>query len=86
MSEGTPWVEITGEPALVAQLECALQDALANRRRRYRVNVTSVGRLGEVLVAIDTRKGRLPVILGHEDLEPGYVRGVVRELVERFAL
>jgi hypothetical protein len=42
--------------------------------------------VGEVLIAIDGRRGHLPLILGQEDLEPGYVRGVVRELVERFAL
>ena len=50
------------------------------------MNVNPVGRVGEVLVAIDGRKGRLPMILGHEDLEPGYVRRIVGELVDRFAL
>jgi hypothetical protein len=85
MTEGTPWVEISGEPELVARLERVLQAALAGRRRRYLVNVSPVGRVGEVLVAIDGPKGRLPVILGREDLEPGYVGGVVRDLVERFA-
>ena len=86
MHADTSWVEITGEPVLVAQLEHALLDALADRRRHYMVSVNPVGRVGEILIAIDGSKGRLPVILGHEDLEPGYVRGVVRELVERFAL
>ena len=86
MHTDTSFVEIAGEPALVARLECALQDALAHRRRRYMVNVSPVGRVGEVLIAIDGHKGHLPLILGREDLEPGYVRGVVRELVDRFAL
>jgi hypothetical protein len=83
---GASFVEISGEPALISQLEGALLDALAGRRRHYLVNVTPVGRVGEVLIAIDGRRGHLPLILGQEDLEPGYVRGVVRELVERFAL
>jgi hypothetical protein len=86
MHAGTSWVEIEGDPALVGRLECALQEALADRRRRYVVSVNPVGRVGEVLVAIDGRKGRLPVILGREDLEPGYVRRIVRDLVDRFAL
>ena len=86
MHAGMPWVEVKGEASLVARLEHALQDALGSRHRRYLVNVNPVGRVGEVLVAIDGSKGRLPMILGHEDLEPGYVRRVVREVVDRFAL
>ena len=35
MHAGMPWVEVTGDPSLVALLEQALQDALGSRHRRY---------------------------------------------------
>ena len=44
-----------------------------------------MGRVGEVLVSITGPSGRLPLLFGHEELEPGYVSSVVRNAVEKFA-
>jgi hypothetical protein len=42
--------------------------------------------VGEVLVSVTGAKGRLPILFGREDLEPGYVARVVTDTVARFNL
>jgi hypothetical protein len=79
-------IEVKGERELVDQLGPPLRSVLGRRRRLYRVRLESLGRCGEVLVAIDGTKGHLPLIFGSEHLEPGYVAGVVQQVMERFAL
>jgi hypothetical protein len=63
-----------------------LHRALDGRLRYYAVEIAAVGRVGEVLVSITGSKGRLPLLFGHEELEPGYVSSVVKHAVEKFAL
>jgi hypothetical protein len=58
--------------------------ALGGRRRYYSVRVEALGRVGEVLVTITGSKGRLPLILSPQDLEPGDVFRIVSDTVERF--
>ena len=81
----TRGVEIRGQPALVQRVQGALHRALDDRQRLYRVDVAEVGRCGEVLISINGTKGRLPLLLAHEQLEPGPMRDLVRRTVERFA-
>jgi len=63
-----------------------LQLALAGRNGFYRVDVDTIGRVGEVLISITGSKGRLPLIFGEEELEPGYVFRVVKDTVSKFGL
>ena len=72
--------------ALVDLLKEPLNKALIGRRNFYDVRVEAVGRVGEVLVSITGSKGRLPLLFGQEELEPGYVSRVVQGAVDRFAL
>jgi len=39
-----------------------------------------------VLVSITSARGRLPLLFGREDLEPGYVHRIVSDTVARFGL
>jgi hypothetical protein len=81
------YVEIGGDSeGLVDRLREPLHRALSGRHRFYVVRVDSVGRVGEVLVSITGSKGRLPLLLGREELEPGYVSRVVSDAVQRFAV
>jgi hypothetical protein len=81
----TTRVQIDGENApIVEGLREPLSRALGNRCGHYRVHVETVGRSGEVLVAILGHKGRIPLLFAPDELEPGYVHGVVRDTVERF--
>jgi hypothetical protein len=80
-------VHVTGQSArLVERLQDALRQALDGRARRYVVEIAAVGRVGEVLVSISSSRGRLPLLLGPEDPEPGYVRRLVSDIVARFGL
>jgi hypothetical protein len=72
--------------ALVDRLRTPLQRALEGRRTFYSVRIEAVGRVGEVVVSITGSKGRVPLLFGHEELEPGYVSSVVQATVDRFAL
>ena len=81
----TRLVHIEGEDALVVEhLREPLSRALGNRRTFYRVQIQTVGRVGEVLVSILGHKGRIPLLFAPDELEPGYVHGVVRDTVDRF--
>jgi hypothetical protein len=78
-------VEISGESApLLDRLEDPLRRALAGRGRFYAVRVEALGRVGEVLVSITGSKGRLPLLLRTEDLEPGDVFRAVSDTVDRY--
>jgi hypothetical protein len=56
-------VQIDGENALVVErLREPLSRALGNRRAFYRVRVETLGRVGEVLVSILGRRGRIPLL------------------------
>jgi hypothetical protein len=78
-------VQIDGENALVVErLREPLSRALGNRRAFYRVRVETLGRVGEVLVSILGRRGRIPLLFAPDELEPGYVHGIVRDTVDRF--
>lgn len=77
-------IQVTGPSAsLVDRLREPLQRALGDRRGLYSVRVDSVGRMGEVLVGISGSRGRVPLLFGEEDLEPGHVFQVVRDTVTR---
>jgi hypothetical protein len=79
-------VEFSGDAALGRGLGPVLRRVLEARQGYYLVSLDGVGRCGEVLVAISSPGGRLPLLFGKGDLEPGYVASVVRQNVERFAL
>ncbi len=80
-------VRITGENArLVDRLREPLHRALDDRHGAYDVDVDSVGRVGEVLVSITGSRGHVPLFLGADELDEGYVCWVVRETVSRFGL
>jgi hypothetical protein len=80
------WVEIEGPPVLAERLRGALNDALGGRRTFYRVRIENIGRCGEVLIGISSLRGRLPLVFGTEELEPGYVASVVARTMARFGL
>jgi hypothetical protein len=77
-------LRIEGDVGLVERLEEPLRRALGDRRAFYEVRIDAVGRCGEVLICIVGAKGRLPLIFGQEELEPGYVVSVVRDTVDKF--
>ena len=84
---GRGLVEIRGESqALTKALRVALETALSDKHRYYAIRVETIGRVGEVLVTVSGSGGHLPLILGREDLEPGYVCRVVRDQVDRFGI
>ena len=78
-------VEIDGDERLMAALEAPIRDALAGTGGVYHVRLESVGRVGETMVAVDGRNGRVPLLFDPAD-EAGHVASVVRWTVERFAL
>ena len=81
------FVRVGGQTAgLVDQLQEALREALEPRNRFYSVEIDAVGRVGEVLVSITSSRGRLPLLFGRDDLEPGYVHRIVSDTVARFGL
>jgi hypothetical protein len=81
----TTLVQIDGENALVVErLREPLSRALGNRRELYRVHVGTAGRGGEVLVNILGHRGCIPLLFAPDELEPGYVLGIVRDTVDRF--
>jgi hypothetical protein len=81
------FVEISSKTAsLVEQLQEPLRRALESRNRFYLVEIDAVGCLGEVMVSISSSRGRLPLLFGREDLQPGYVHRVVSDTVVRFGL
>jgi hypothetical protein len=80
-------VRVSGRSeGLVDQLQEPLRLALESRNRFYAVEIDSVGCLGEVLVSITSTRGRLPLLFGREELEPGYVHRIVSDTVVRFGL
>ena len=81
----TKLVQIDGENAVVVErLREPLSRALGNRRALYHVQIGMVGRGGEVLVSILGHRGRIPLLFAPDELEPGYVHGIVRDTVDRF--
>ncbi len=85
ITEAATLVQIDGENALVVdRLREPLSRALGNRRALYRVQVETAGRGGEVLVSILGHRGRIPLLFAPDELEPGYVHGIVRDTVDRF--
>jgi hypothetical protein len=78
-------VEISGDSALDC-LRDPLCRALADRHRFYMVHVEALGRVGEVLITITGSRGRLPLILSPQDLEPGDVFRMVSDTVDKFGL
>ena len=80
-------LQIDGENALlVERLRDPLRRALGNRGSFYFVHVDTVGRVGEILVSITGSKGRLPLLLGEEELDAGYVFRVVSDTVTLYGL
>lgn len=80
-------VEIRGDDrALVARLGDPLRRALAEGHAFYAVRIQAIGRVGEVMISIDSAKGRLPLLFRPEDLDAGYVCSVVKDTVRRFDL
>jgi hypothetical protein len=80
-------VRIGGDDkGLVALLSEPLQNALSGRRSLYSVQIETVGRVGEVMLSIDSTNGHLPLLFRPEDMDAGYVCGVVKDTVRRFGL
>ena len=80
-------VQIDGENAhLVERLRDPLRRALEDRGAFYSVRVETVGHVGEILVSITGSKGRLPLLLGEEELDAGFVFRVVSDTVSRYGL
>ena len=78
-------VQIQGEgQPLIERLREPVCRALEDRPAFYSVRIDATGRVGEVLVRIEGAKGRLPLLFGHDELEPGYVFRVVRDTVTRY--
>ena len=87
MASPTSLLQVRGDSeALIDLLREPLNKALIGRQSCYDVRVEVVGRVGEVLVSITGSKGRLPLLFGQEELEPGYVSRVIQAAVDRFAL
>jgi hypothetical protein len=85
ITEAARLVQVDGENALVVdRLREPLSRALGHRRALYRVQVGTAGRGGEVLVTILGLRGRIPLLFAPDELEPGYVHGIVRDTVDRF--
>jgi hypothetical protein len=81
----TRLVQIEGTNAqIVEQLRRPLTRALGDRKTLYRVRVDTEGRVGDVLVSILGHKGRIPLLFAQDELEPGYVQGIVKDTVDRF--
>jgi hypothetical protein len=81
----TTLVQLDGENALVVErLREPLRRALGNRGALYHVHVETVGRGGQVLVSILGHRGCIPLLFAPDELEPGYVHGIVRDTVDRF--
>jgi hypothetical protein len=85
-ASGSSRVEFKGHAELLEQLKDPLRRALERRRAFYRVEIEAIGRCGEVVVVIDGSKGRVPLLFGHEELEPAYVVRVVEDTVDKFGL
>jgi hypothetical protein len=80
-------MHVEGENAeLVDRLRLALELALGERRGFYEVRIHSVGRIGDVLVSITSRRGHVPFVFAQEELEPGYVSRVIGDTVSRFGV
>ena len=78
---------VSGSSALlVDRLQAPIREALNERNRVYLVEIDAIGCVGEVLVTISSSRGRLPLLFGREDLEPGYVHRIVSDTVARFGL
>ena len=78
-------VEVSGDSTLLLYgLMDPLCRALGGRHRFYAVRVEALGRVGEVLITITGSRGRLPLILSPQDLEPGDVFRVVSDTVDKF--
>ncbi len=85
LQDGPRHLEISADDApLLHRLKDPLSRALGDRGRFYAVRVESVGRVGEVLVSITGSRGRLPLLLSPEDLEPGDVFRRVSDTVDKF--
>ena len=81
------YVRIDGVDAdMVVRLSEALERALGGRGTSYSVHIDSVGRVGETLVSITGVKGHLPLLFGHDELDPGYLCSFVQRSVNHFGL
>ena len=81
------YVRVSSRTAsLLERLQEPLRHALESRNRFYVVEIDTVGCLGEVLVSITSSRGRLPLLFGRGELEPGYVHRIVSDTVARFGL
>jgi hypothetical protein len=79
-------VHVSGQGTLLDRFRDPLERALGTRRSYYHVSLEAVGRVGEVLVSVTGNKGRLPMLFGSEDLDPGYVTRVVVDTLARYGL
>jgi hypothetical protein len=85
-------VEITGpgemtadDPLLLEKLREPLRRALGDACASVRVRIETRGNAGEILVRITGSRACLRLAFGRDEAEPGYVSGVVRDAVARFA-
>ena len=78
-------VEIEGEPLLVDRLGEAIRTALRGRGACH-VHLGNEGRCGEVVVRMTGTKGCIPLRFDPGELDTAYVRAVIRDTVEKYAL
>lgn len=84
---GKTGVLVEGQSALLVERpRDPVCRALGGRRTFYSFKVSTISRVGEVLVSVRGGKGHLPLLLREEDLDPGYVAMVVKATVDRFGL
>jgi hypothetical protein len=86
--------EITGDVGeravddaqLVERLRGPVRKALGGAGSPFCVRIEPSGHVGEFLVRVTGRRASLQLAFGRDEVEPGYVSGVVRDAVARFAL
>jgi len=94
VDNGRALVEFTGDPnelssddsLLVERLKEPLRRALRDARASVRVRIETRGGVGEILIRITGSRACLRLSFGRDEADPGYVSGVVRDAVARFAL
>lgn len=92
-AEGVP-PEVTGDlgelavddAVLVERLREPVRKALGGSLSPFCVRIEPSRHVGEVLVRIIGRHASLQLSFGHDEAEPGYVSGIVKDAVARFGL
>jgi len=86
--------EITGDlgelaaddAELIERLREPVRKALAGSPSHFCILIEPSGHVGEILVRVIGRRASLQLAFGRDEADPGYVSGVVRDAVARFAI